>query len=80
MLAQRPLAEEALVRGREVGLADDTLLPRLPFDELLRGDEVEVRDGVGDVREREVEQLELTRPDAPASFRPCRRAGHGARP
>ena len=71
MLAQRPLAEEALVRGREVGLADHALLARLPLDELLRGDEVDVRDLGGDVREREVEQLELR-----ASPRVLHRADH----
>ena len=80
MLAERPLAEEPLVRGREVGFADDALLARLPFDELLRGDEVDVRDLGGDVREREVEQRELAARHAPACARPCRRAGRGARP
>ena len=47
------------MRGREVGFADDTLLARLLLDELLRGDEVDVRDLLRHARECEVEQREL---------------------
>ena len=71
----RPLAEEAFVRGREVGLAHDTLLARLALDELLRVDEVDVRDRRrGRSGSVEVEQRELALATAPASPRPCPRA------
>src|SRR5438094_276122 len=42
MLATNPVAEPALVRGREVGLAHDGLARRA-LDHLLRGDEIDGR-------------------------------------